>query len=332
MKKTAIGATVALILVALSIPAFSQGAPGGSPNAPNGAISMTPTASGAQQQVDRFNTYVSMPGDKKKDPAKIHQAAMKDGEAIVQQLQLSCVVTDASYVAQGPAIVNGKTVQTATFEVTCGNGMGYFVVSQEPEKPTALSCFTAEAARAADVAAGRTPSVVCQLPANANMKAMATSIVNRAGRSCDVRDTKRIGQSTASNTEYNEVACTDGTGYMVASPVAGSRNPVIVVSCHNSALQGIPCKMSDNGVLPATTQDFKAALAQHNIPCDTKDVRSIGLEKVLGRHVVEFLCPQQQPKGLVAFIPLNGNTAMFESVDCAAAAKRGIICKLTPQN
>jgi hypothetical protein len=43
---------------------------------------------------------------------------------------------------------------------------------------------------------------------------------------------------------------------------------------------------------------------------------------------VEFLCPEQ-PKGLVAFIPLEGNTALFEMADCAAAAKRGIKCALT---
>jgi hypothetical protein len=94
-------------------------------------------------------------------------------------------------------------------------------------------------------------------------------------------------------------------------------------------LQGIPCKLSDNGVLPATDRDFKNALIQHNVRCDAAEVRSIGREAIQKRHVVEFFCPQQQPAGLVAFIPLNGNSAKFETVDCVEAAKRGVVCKLT---
>jgi len=54
----------------------------------------------------------------------------------------------------------------------------------------------------------------------------------------------------------------------------------------------------------------------------------VGQENVLKRYVVEFQCPQQ-PKGLVAFIPLNGNTAKFETLDCKAAAKKGVTCQLT---
>ncbi|MGA7712512.1 MAG: hypothetical protein WCA81_11465 [Rhizomicrobium sp.] len=329
MKKIAISSSMASILLVIAGTAWAQGAPSGAPNAPSGALSQTPTTSLQEQNAEKFNIYTSKPGEKKPDAAKVHEAALKDAGALVGQLHLSCVVTDASYVAHGPTVVNGKTVQTTTFEVACGNGMGYFVVSQEPELPTALSCFTAEAVRTADVAAGNKPGVVCQLPANADIKTMATSIVNHTGHACTVRDLKRIGQSAKSNTEYNEVACADGTGYMLASALPGSTNAPIVVSCHNSALQGIACKMSDNGELPPTIQDFKAALAQHNVRCDATDVRSIGKQTESKRHVVEFLCPQQQPGGLVAFIPLNGNTAPFEAVDCATAAKQRISCTLT---
>jgi len=55
----------------------------------------------------------------------------------------------------------------------------------------------------------------------------------------------------------------------------------------------------------------------------------IGKETLSQRHVVEFACAQH-PEGLVAYIPLEGNTAPFETLDCAAAAKRGLVCKLTP--
>jgi hypothetical protein len=45
------------------------------------------------------------------------------------------------------------------------------------------------------------------------------------------------------------------------------------------------------------------------------------------RYVVEFQCPQS-PNGLVAFVPLEGNTHQFETLDCAAAGELGIACQL----
>ncbi|MGA7674963.1 MAG: hypothetical protein WCA78_07940 [Rhizomicrobium sp.] len=332
MKRYTISFTTAFTLVVLGAPGFALAAGGGSaPNAPSGTISQSPTISSEQQQADKFNVYVSKKGEpvKNKGNKPDHATIMSNVQALVQSLPLSCTVTDADLIAEGPATVDGNTVNTNTYEVACGNGTGYFLVSLDSGNPYGFSCFVAEATRVADIAAGRAPGAVCSLPANADMKAMATSIINRAGTNCTVRDLKRIGQSTKSNTEYNEVACNDGKGYVLATALPGSTLPVIVASCHNSALQGIPCKLSDNGILIARAQDFKNALAQHNIPCDATDMRSIGQESLKKRHVVEFLCPQQQPKGLVAFIPLDGNTAPFETIDCAGAAKRGVVCKLT---
>ena len=328
MRKYAISITAGFALVTSAVAVWAQSA---APNAPSGSLSQTPTSSAQQQQADKFNTYVSKPGESmtKKVSKPDHATIVSDAQALAQSLQLSCTVTDADLIAAGPATVDGKTVNTKTYEVTCGNGMGYFLVSQPPEKSYGLSCFTADAARAVDVAAGRTPSAVCNLAANSDVKLMATVVAARAGTNCAVRDYKRIGQSTKTNTEYTEIVCTDGKGYMLAMAVPGSSAQVGVSSCHDSALQGIPCKLSDNGSVVVTVQDFKAALAEHQVSCDASQVRSIGQEKVLQRHVVEFLCPQQ-PKGLVAFIPLNGNTAKFETIDCAVAAKRGIACKLTP--
>jgi len=44
--------------------------------------------------------------------------------------------------------------------------------------------------------------------------------------------------------------------------------------------------------------------------------------------VAEFQC-SEHPEGLIAYIPLEGNSAPFETIDCAAAAKRGLKCTLT---
>jgi len=248
---------------------------------------------------------------------------------LVKTLPLSCEVTDAVLAAEGPVTVNGKPIDTKTYEVACGNGMGYFLVTQPPEKPYGFSCFAAEATRAADVAQGKPPGAICKLTANADIKTMATTVMSRAGTNCSVRDFRWVGTSTATNTEFTEVACNDNSGYILKSAVPGSTQPVRAINCHDAAMQGLPCKLTNvPGAPVVTVQTFKDALAQYKVPCEATNVRVVGQETALKRYVVEFQCPQQ-PKGLVAFIPLNGNTAKFETLDCKAALKKSVTCQLT---
>lgn len=76
----------------------------------------------------------------------------------------------------------------------------------------------------------------------------------------------------------------------------------------------------------------KDALKQHGVACEADKVRVIGYETVKKRRVVEFSCLKQQPKGLVAFIPVDDSKAPFEALDCDAAAKRQAVCTLTKSN
>ena len=250
--------------------------------------------------------------------------------ALVQTMPLSCDVTDAVLAAQGPATIDGRAVATKTYEVVCSNSMGYFLVDQAPGKPYGFSCFAADASRVADEAQGRPPGVFCRLAANADIKTMATAVAVHAGTACVARDVKWIGVSSASNSEFAEVACSDGTGYILKSAAPGSTRPVAVIPCHDAAMQGLPCKLTKTGPI-VTVQTLKDAIAKHGVSCDATNVRVIGQENALKRYVVELQCPQQ-PKGLVAFVPLDGNTAKFEALDCAAAVTRGIDCKLSSIN
>ena len=251
--------------------------------------------------------------------------------ALVKKMPLNCEVTDAMQIAEGPAAVNGKTVNTKTYEASCTNGTGYFLVWQDGEPPYGFSCFAADATRDADVAAGKKPGTVCLLPANADRKAMGTKMLAGAGVKCTVRDYRWLGQNSTNHTEFDEFACTEGPGYIAISALPGSQIPVHVESCPKSAARGLPCKLSDNGAPPVTLKTFRDELAKRGVACDATDetMHVIGQENGKKRYVVEFQCPQK-PNGLVAFIPLKGNTTPFEALDCKAAAKRGAKCTLTP--
>jgi len=100
--------------------------------------------------------------------------------------------------------------------------------------------------------------------------------------------------------------------------------------------KGIKCRMTDAGPIetPVTMQTFKdATCASKESVCNIGQIRLVGQEES-----PEALCPSntcvriRARAGVVAFIPLAGNSNPYESLDCHAAArrKRGVACELTP--
>lgn len=115
---------------------------------------------------------------------------------------------------------------------------------------------------------------------------------------------------------------------IVALP--GATIPVHVETCNQSASRGLPCKLSNNGALPVTLTTFRDTLTAQKVACHAADqtTRVVGQETAKKRYVVEFQCPQQ-PKGLVAYIPLTGSALPpFETSDCTTATERGVACTL----
>lgn len=267
------------------------------------------------------------PGKKAMSKADI----LRDARALAQSATPTCEVADAALLADGLADINGKKVHVRTFETACASGIGYFLVDQAPDPVAGFTCFAADATHTADVAAGREPQPACALPANADAKHAAGAVLSRLGQQCQVTQIRLIGRDTKMNTELAEVACSGGTGYVIASPLPGSTVSVSAQSCPDSYRRGVACKLSNNGAPLVTLETLKQALVQHKIACTVQDARSIGRQNASKRHVVEFKCPEQ-PGGLVAFIPLEDATAPFEVMNCAEAGhKAQVICTLTKQ-
>ena len=339
MLRFANSAFVAFVVLILCGEAFAQvGGGAGAAISNSGALPMgnhMGTNNMTQEQFNQLKDYVDQAKRLTKDQrvkgkteADLKAEDKENAAVLVKNLAVPCEVSDAMLMAQGSATVGGKPVQTRSYETACTNGMGYFLVSQEP-KPYAVSCFAAEAKTKADAAAGMAGGAMCKLPPNADSKAMAAAILSRAGKTCNVTQVGWIGQNASTNTEYNEAVCADGTGYMLASALPGSANPPRVTDCHASAMQGIICKLAHvEGAPIVTIQTFKDAVAQRGVSCEASNVRVIGQQNISKRYVAEFQC-SEHPEGLIAYIPLEGNSAPFETIDCAAAAKRGLKCTLT---
>jgi len=338
-------AAFAVIASLFCTPALAQMGGG----APAGAAGSAVQSSGAQSlgnhmgqnnmtqdQFNQLSEYVDQARrlsktdrDKGKTEADLKREDIAAASELVISLKLGCAVADAQLAAQGKTDASGKPAQMNAYEVACGNGLGYFVVSQAPSAPYAISCFTAKARHDMDAAKGPTSDAECRLPANADVNAAAGAVLARAGAPCMVDKLAWMGQSDTTATEYDEAACHDGTGYVLATALAGSMAPPRAVACKDAAAEGLPCTLTEVAAPAATItlQTFKDALAEHHVACSASGEHVIGQQNKSKRYVVEFKCAEQ-PAGLVAFIPLAGNTAPFETVDCTKAAALGAKCTL----
>src|SRR5450631_1852261 len=209
--------------------------------------------------------------------------------------------------------------------------MGYLLETQGTEMPIAISCLSAEETRATDVAKGKEPTFFCKIPANRDVYAMVKWMIQKgADAQCDVKDLKLFGRSESTQSDYSEVACQDGKGFLLRIAQAGSQAKTVVMSCAEAAKQSIKCRMTDTGPVEAavTIQTFKEALARNGVICNIGQIRLIGQEDNLKRYAVEYLCADRA-NAAVAFIPLAGNSNPYESLDCATAlSSRGVACTI----
>jgi hypothetical protein len=234
------------------VAASAQDQPWGAGGVPIGGAPSGPGGRGmTQDEISKLGDYVDQSGRlTKEDKAKGKTVAdlLADDKAaavkLAGRLVPACVVADAFLAAMGPATVDGKQVDTKTYEVSCANGMGYFLIAQDPQPPSGFSCFSAEVTHAADIAQHRKPSAVCRIPGSVDTKAMATTVLNRAGTACTVKNLKWLGVSSAAKVEFVELACDSGAGYILKSAVPGSPINPMAIGCKLAAAQGLPCTLT----------------------------------------------------------------------------------------
>jgi len=320
MRQGWIAAVGAALLTAAGAPA-QQGGYTGSGYGGSQSYGSQPVPQNEQTMPSRMPMQDRDASRTKPPPPPTKEEMIKDASGIAASIQLSCAVTDANLLGQGKSNINGQPVDTKNYEVACQNGMGYLLSSSPPVQVIGYSCFAADHSHAKDPT-----SNTCTMPANADVKAAAARVLAGLGAACQPTAVNWLGANPT--TEFTEVACTGGKGYVLSGPMPGkSVARVAAMTCVDAVKQGITCKMSNSGPPPITLDTFKQALAQHNVNCDAANVRSLGKETTLKRHVVEFQCPQQHPEGLVALIPLQDSTAPFETISCAQAATRyHVIC------
>lgn len=319
----------AVVLAGYGCTVLAQNAPGVDPADRGG---MTGTYS--RQDVDRLGSAKDGGAQSSHESAAARAKAKAQAAKYARAMQLDCAVDDARLVVAGSLTAGGQEVSTRVYEVACSGGPGYLLETQGTDKALAISCVAAESARADDVAKGREAGYFCSLPANKDVWASVAALMATAGTTCTVRNLRWVGRSTTTNTEYAEVACRDGKGFVLGTAIPGTTAKTAVLPCAEAARRGITCRLTETASAEpqATMQTYKEALARNGVRCEISQIRLIGQEDHLRRYVVEYLCAGQG-SGRVAFLPLDGNTNPYEAMDCGAAViDRGVACVLTAPN
>ena len=257
-----------------------------------------------------------------KEAPKVSDAQRKQGmaeaPAIVQGAGLSCQVSDARFVGKTAEDKKaGKPAQTF-YEVACAPGtMGYVLQATVGAPTVAFSCIEADT----PPEPGKPPSLPCVLPGNADPKASLAPLMAQVGTQCTPTQARGIGQTK--NQSFYEVACQEGTGYVVigSSPFDPSKG-VQAQNCLNfdDGTGNIKCALTDKAARLAVV-DRLVQGAKNN--CAIKDRRFVGTSTD-GSDFYETSC--QDGKGYI-FKVAKGTLA--QTWDCAHAMTILGGCQLT---
>jgi hypothetical protein len=255
-----------------------------------------------------------------KDSEKNKQEALKETKKLIKKLNLDCDATDAVQAAKGKS---DSGAEVKLYEVACSNAMGYLFVTQA-EKATSISCFAADVTHVDDLAKGQKSELYCQLPDNKDLLANASKILTSTSVNCDAAQVRWYGASQATQTEYTEVSCKDGKGYLIQTALSGKTKPTTSINCLESAKKGLSCKITDTGIV--SLEDIAKELSNNGLNCPAEKIRVIGKEKIRKRYVVEAHC-SDKTSGIIVFIPFEATANKFEVMACDEAKKIGISCK-----
>jgi hypothetical protein len=196
-----------------------------------------------------------------------HKKGMANAPALAAAAGIDCTVTDAREVGEG---VDSKDKAKETFyEVACQQGLGYVLIAKEKAPtPLAYDCVVTSA-KGAD---GKPNSLACTLPGNATPYIGLTPIMAKAGRPCTPSNVRYIGMTPDRATVVYEIACGNGSGYILTRSANGANPPSALPCVAYESSGSTKCKLTDTAKQLALVDTLAAASGK---PCVVKDKRYV---------------------------------------------------------
>ena len=250
---------------------------------------------------------------------KIHDQSIKDAPALVQAAGQPCQVTDAYLIGVNDEKIQGKTYKSSFYEIACGQGdLGYVFKSVPGSDPSFFDCLSLKSVADKAIAAKQKPPNSCTfLPANADPKSGLKSWLTQGGVNCpSVTKGEWRGASPQDKINVFEAACSDGAGYMIVAPAAGSAKPLQVVPCLKADLIGVACELSSKEDI---AKPIIAVAAAANKPaCMPNKARWVVTDATNGSDFYEVGCAD----GATAYMIRTDSKGGFkEAIECARATR-----------
>lgn len=201
------------------------------------------------------------------------------------------------------------------YEVGCDGSDGYWIDVDSAGTASKISCLTVTASNAE-----------CRYTTPEEQTAtLRERFSGPNAPACTVEQGRGAGATPTS--EFFEVKCAGGAGYMFRANLAGEFQQAY--TCEQAVSIAGGCKLTDmSGALATVSERRMGQLAAAGVTCTSTAEIKIGQERGEGgREVVEFTC-SESPVGLVGYLPLQGNDDVAVQ-DCLSATARGVICQAT---
>ena len=298
MKVPGLGFAAALLLMAL---------------APTAAFAVQDSTPSAHPDTEALNRAMNDESPPTAIDAEQRAKGKKDVPALLAASKAPCTMTDAMYVGAGTGT---DKVHANYYEVACQEGLGYLIVSKDKNPtPDLVDCVKLSS----HLPDGKPNPLACKLPGNRHPALGLQAMVTKAGHTCTVNGGRFIGSTTT--TDYYEVACTEGGGYILEATHDGA-----APKTNNCLIYGqsgnIKCTLTTEAQQNTYVDKMVAADGK---PCDVAARRYVA-SGTDGSDYYEVACADKT--GFM--LKTNPNGAFSGMViPCSQASGLGDGCKLT---
>lgn len=242
-------------------------------------------------------------------------SGMRTVPGLVKKAGIACRVTDAADLGLAPLMdSSGQSVgHVRLYEAACAEGLGYFVMTEGAKPPETFDC----------IAASQSGKLACMLPENSHPPQGLDHFLAAAGKDCHALRARWIGASDQSKVQQYEVACKEGGGYILDTPLPDGTGPAPVAFDCLQALANTRCLF--------TPHVESVAMLAHRIgsaigdDCRVGDGRYVGYIAGQNEDLYEVSC-QAGHDGLLVEVSANEKT--LRATPCRQVKLAGVACTL----
>jgi hypothetical protein len=221
----------------------------------------------------------------------------------------ACVPEKARGIGQGQ--------RNAYFEILCQGGGGFILVTSSP--PNAAEPVQMNTCLAYEPGG----NLFCELTDRATQLAPIDALVAKSGKPCAVKD-RRYVLTAKDGDNFYEVACSDGTGYMIQESAKGDLQRIL--DCGSADFVGGGCTMTDSRASKTEQSALYTKLAaKAGFPCNVS--KYAPLPTTGAKEVIELQCSDRPDGGIGVFTAAGGKV-----FNCVLAEIEGYRCSFTKKD